>query len=251
MATEGASAPRTGGRARVVALTQEHRGHGVSTAAYYLGRVLVAQGLRVLLVDVTDRHARVMSLIQRGPVKNLVFWAPQSPRPQEVASLVERARAETAGKADVILLDIDAAMLARAGVFAVGLDYIVVITEPAETGLRNAERVAERLGPSSETGRVGVVYARVDAQTAADLPAQSEQRHLPVLGHYPADYLLAGGDAYSLKGSAPSAPHDTYLFALMRLGQRLTQLVPLTRATRMVGMETHLPPHESNEQPLV
>lgn len=250
MATEGASAPRIGGQARVVALTQEHRGHGVSTAAYYLGRVLVAQGLRVLLVDLTDRRARVMSLIQRGPVKNLVYWAPPAPRPREVAALIARARAETAGKADVILLDIDAAMLERAGGFAVGLDYVVIVTEPAETGLRSAERVAERLGPSGAARRVGVVYARVQAQTAADLPTQSEQRHLPVLGHYPADYLLAGGDAYSLKGSAPSTPHDTYLFALMRLGQGLTDLVPLVRATRMVGLESHPPPHESNEQPL-
>ena len=38
-----------------IALTQEHRGHGVSTAAYYLGRVFIAQGLRVLLVDMTGR----------------------------------------------------------------------------------------------------------------------------------------------------------------------------------------------------
>lgn len=250
MATDRASAPSAGGQARVVALTQEHRGHGVSTAAYYLGRVLVAQGLRVLLVDLTDRRGRVMSLMQRGPVKNLVLWAPPVSRPQEVAPLIARARAETAGKADVILLDIDAAMLERAGGFAAGLDYAVVVVEAAESGLRGAERVAERLGPASDSGRIGVVYARVEAQTAAELPAQSEHRHLPVLGHYPADYLLAGGDAYSLKGSAPSAPHDTYLFALMRLGQRITQLVPLVRATRMVGMESHLPPHESNEQPL-
>jgi hypothetical protein len=246
MATDGASPAQ----ARVVALTQEHRGHGVSTAAYYLGRVLVAQGLRVLLVDLTDRRGRVASLVQRGPVKNLVFWAPPVPHPQDVAPLVERARLETAGKADVILLDVDAAMLERGGGFQLGLDYIVVVTEAAETGLRNAERVANRLGPSGDLDRMGVVYARVDAQTAADLPSQSEQRQLPVLGHYPADYLLAGGDAYSLKGSAPSAPHDTYLYALMRLGQRLAHLVPLARTTRMVGMETHLPPHESNGQPL-
>jgi len=163
---------------------------------------------------------------------------------------VLRARTETAGKADVILLDVDAAMLDRAGGFALGLDYIVVVTEAAETGLRNAERVADRLGPASNLGRMGIVYARVDAQTVADLPAQSEHRQLPVLGHYPADYLLAGGDAYSLKGSAPSSPHDTYLFALMRLGQRLAQLVPLARSSRMVGMETHLPPHECNGPPL-
>src|SRR5258707_6865362 len=51
--------------ARCVALTQEHRGHGISTAAYYLGRELVAQGLRVLLVDLTGRRARLSSLVSR------------------------------------------------------------------------------------------------------------------------------------------------------------------------------------------
>jgi hypothetical protein len=59
-----------------VALTQEHRGHGVSTAAYYLGRVLIAQGLRVLLVDMTGRRACLNALFSQGAVKNLVYWAP-------------------------------------------------------------------------------------------------------------------------------------------------------------------------------
>src|SRR5215469_14676057 len=59
-----------------VALTQEHRGDGVSTAAYYLGRVLIAQGLRVLLVDMTGRRACLNALFAQGAVKNLVYWAP-------------------------------------------------------------------------------------------------------------------------------------------------------------------------------
>jgi Mrp family chromosome partitioning ATPase len=61
MALEGVDASQ----ARVLALTQVHRGHGVSTMAYYLGRALVAQGLRVLLVDLTGR-GRLVALARRA-----------------------------------------------------------------------------------------------------------------------------------------------------------------------------------------
>lgn len=232
--------------ARCVALTQEHRGHGVSTAAYYLGRVLVSQGLRVLLVDFTGRRARLASLVARGPVKNLVLWTPQVTHPRDVLPALEQARRETAGKADVILLDIDGAVLERAGGFALGVDYVVVVTEHTPAGQVAADHAAERLHDQEPPhARVGVVFGRVDAPSAAELPEQTETRHLPVIGHYPADYLLAGGDAYSLKGGEPSWPHDSYLCALLRLGQKLSQIVPLQRLSGLVGMN-HLPPHETN-----
>jgi hypothetical protein len=236
-------------QARCVALTQEHRGHGVSTTAYYLGRVLVAQGLRVLLADLTGRHVRLASLTTRGPVKNLVIWTPSVVRPQDIGLAIAHARRETAGHADVILLDVDAPVLERAGGFTLGLEFVVAVTEPTPVGQHAADRLAERLHDEQPpNGRVGVVFSRVDAPAAAELPDQTETRHLPVIGYYPADYLLAGGDAYSLKGSAPVTPHDTYLSAVMRIGRKLTQIVPLNRLPPYSGVKQHRPPRETNGQ---
>lgn len=246
MALEGASA----GQVRVVALTQEHRGHGVSTMAYYLGRALVAQGLRVLLVDLTDRRGRAAGLVARDPVKNLVPWRPPVPHARDVPRLLDQARRETAGKADVILLDVDAAVLQCAGGFSLGLDYLVLVAEAVESGLRAADRLAERLGQEGASARMGVVFSRVEGSTAAELPLKSEHRGLPVLGQFPADYLLAGGDAYAPRGHAPVMPHESYRSAMVRLGQRLAQLVPLVRGPSLVGMERHLPPHEMDGQAL-
>lgn len=233
------------GQARCVALTQEHRGHGVSTAAYYLGRVLVARGLRVLLVDLTDRRQRISTLMAHGPMKNLVLWTPALARPQDVAPALDQARRQTAGRADVILLDIDAALLERAGGFALGIDYVVAVAEQTEAGQESADRIAERLHDEEPPrGRVGVVFSRVDA-AGGELPTQTATRHLPVIGSYPADYLLAGGDAYSLKGGDASWPHDSYLHAILRLGQQLERIVPLRRTTGLVSMD-HMLPRETN-----
>lgn len=217
--------------ARCIAVTQEHRGHGVSTAVYYLGRVLVAQGLHVLLVDMTGRRARLGSLMARRPAKNLVLWTPPLSRPEDVALALEQARRQTAGRADVILLDVDSAVLAHAGGFALGLDYVLVVTEPTIPGHDAADRIAQRLHDElPPEGRVGVVLSRVDAPSASELPERTENRGLPIIGYYPADYLLAGGDTYSLKGGEPSWPHDAYLHAMLRVGQKLIKLVPLHHA---------------------
>lgn len=238
--------------ARCVALTQEHRGHGVSTAAYYLGRVLVSQGLRVLLVEATGRRARLQSLMAHNPVKNLVLWTPHVAQPQDLQPALERALRETAGRADVLLLDVDAALLEHAKGLDLGVDYVIAVAEPTSAGQAAADHIAEHMHDAQPPhGRVGVVFSRVDAPSAADLPEQTERRHLPVIGYYPADYLLAGGDAYSLKGGESSYPHDTYLYALLRLGQKLAQTVPLERIPRFVAVDQHTPPAEGNEQHLV
>lgn len=237
--------------ARCVALTQEHRGHGVSTAAYYLGRVLVSQGLRVLLVEATGRGTRLQSLMTQNPVKNLVLWTPHIAQPHDLRPALERARRETAGRADVLLLDVDAALLEHAKGLELGIDYVVAVTEPTPAGQAAADHIAEHLHDAEPPhSRVGVVFSRVDAPSAGDLPERTEHRHLPVIGYYPADYLLAGGDAYSLKGGDSSYPHDTYLYALLRLGQKLAQITPLERIPRFVPVDHPVPPAESNEQHL-
>ncbi len=216
--------------ARCVALTQEHRGHGVSTAAYYLARVLVSEGLRVLLIDLTGRRARLQGLLARGPAKNLGIWTPPIPRPADLPSLLDQARQQTRGRVDVLLVDVDEALLEHAGGLAAGVDYVVTVVEPTEAGQNVAERISLRLGDDLPPyGRVGVVFSRVDASTVDELPEQTPHRKLPVLGYYPADYLLAAGDEYSLKGGEQSWPHDTYLYALLRLGRTLMRLVPLYR----------------------
>jgi hypothetical protein len=228
------------GAARCVALTQEHRGHGVSTAAYYLARVLVSEGLRVLLIDLTGRRARLQGLLARGPAKNLGIWTPPLPRPADMPALLDQARSQTRGRVDVLLVDADEALLERAGGLAAGFEYAVAVVEPTDAGQVAAERIATRLGDELPPyGRVGVVFSRVDASTVDALPEQTQHRKLPVLGHYPADYLLAAGDEYSLKGGEQSWPHDTYLYALLRLGRTLMRLVPLHRTS--ARMPSHPP----------
>lgn len=216
---------------RCVALLQEHRGHGVSTAAYYLGRMLVAEGLHVLLVDLTGRGARLRGLLARRPTKNLVRWEPQLTKASDLGKLLRRAREETAGKVDVLLLDMDASLLEHAGGLAAGIDYAVVMTAATLEGHNAADRIAERLGDAPPPyGRVGVVFSRVSATETDALKEQTENRKLPVIGYYPADYLLAAGDDYSVAGTEPSPPHEKYQAAIARLGRMLMRRVPLRRA---------------------
>ncbi len=233
---------------RCVAITQEHRGHGASTATYYLGRVLVSEGLRVLLIDLTGRRSRLQTLLARGPAKNLGLWMPPVPRPAELHLLIDRARRETAGRVDVLLLDADSALLEHAGGTAAGIDYTLLVTESSASGQDTADRFAERMHDEPPPyGRIGVVFSRVDA-TAEGLPEQTQHRGLPVMGVYPADYLLAAGDDYSLKGGEPSWPHDKYLYALLRLGRQLIRRVPLVRVMPRSGITLSGEPATQNSR---
>jgi len=216
--------------ARCVALLQEHRGHGVSTAAYYLARMLVGEGLRVLVVDLTGRSSRLRTLLARRPMKNLGLWEPQVVKASDLRGLLERAREQTAGKVDVLLLDMDASLLEHAGGLEVGIDYAVVVTAATLEGQEAADQIAERLGDAPPPyGRVGVVFSRVSASETDGLKEQTDDRKLPVIGHYPADYLLAAGDDYSVSGAEPSLPHEKYTAAIARLGRMLIRRVPLRR----------------------
>jgi hypothetical protein len=224
------------GEPRTVALLQEHRGHGVSTAAYYLGRALVDEGLRVLVVDLTGRRTRLQSLLARRPMKNLGLWAPALAKPGYLGELLAQACQQTAGRVDVLLLDADASLLEHAGGLALGMDYVAVVTAATLEGQHAVERMAERLGDAPPPyGKVGVVFSRVSAEEVGELKEQTEQRKLPVIGHYPADYLLAAGDDYSLTGGEPSWPHERYLLAMGRLGRILMRRVPLRRTAAPKG----------------
>jgi hypothetical protein len=74
---------------------------------------------------------------------------------------------------------------------------------------------------------VATVFTRVNASNLEDLPQSTPERGLPVLGELPADYLLAAGDEYSLKGEEPRDPHDTYLGAVNRLAHSLVQMAQI------------------------
>ncbi len=217
--------------ARCVALTQARRGHGVSVASYYLGCALVERGLRVLLVDLTGRHEHLRSLLEREPVKNLGLWIPPSTRPDTLPTLIARARSETLGKVDALLLDIDAALLHSIGGVAAGIDYVTIFVEAGDTGLRDADQLSAQFEEHpSPHGHIGVAFCRTDPNDphgVDHLPRQTPRLGLPTLGGFPADYLLAAGDDDAAKDSA--APHDDYLFAIRRLARALAEIVPLRR----------------------
>ena len=213
-----------------VALTQEHRGHGASTAAYYLGRALVAQGLHVLLADLSQHQSPLMALVRHYPTRNLVPWTPAAIPPGQLSRLLASARQSTAGRADVMLLDIDATLLARGAGLGSGVDYVAALVESSPDGRGGAERLVARLagerGIAATKDRVGIVFTRVEPPSVESLPNRLDNG-IPVLGWLPADYLLAAGEAYSVKGGTPATPHDVYLNAIKRLAQSLTRLVPL------------------------
>lgn len=227
------------GAARIVALTQARRGHGVSVTSYYLGRALVERGLRVLLVDLTGRPERAHGLLEREPVKNLGQWTPPSTRPDALPALLRRAQSETQGKVDVLLLDVDASLLHSIGGLAAGIDYVTIFVEAGDIGLRDADQLGVQLDDTpAPHGRVGVALCRTELHGADDLPQQTPEHNLPVLGGFPADYLLAASDEYSVKGAEAKSPHENYLIAIRQLARTLAEIVPLRRIASASGAST-------------
>ncbi len=212
---------------RCIACVQPRRGHGVTVATFYLARALAARGLRALVMDLTGRRARLQWLAahQQKQTRGLTVWAPHIPQPERLGDALTRAREQSAGKVDVILLDMDASYLLRAGGVAVGIDYTLIFIEHSEMGMREADHLAEQLDDTPPPwGTVAAVFTRVSAASLQDLPERTSERGLPVLGELPADYLLAAGDEYTLTDEEPRAPHDTYLGAINRLARTLSQL---------------------------
>jgi hypothetical protein len=210
---------------RCIACVQPRRGHGVTVATYYLAQALAARGLRTLVMDLTGRRARLQWLAARGSAPGLTIWAPHIPQPGRMSDALARAREQAAGKVDVILLDMDASYLQRAGGVAAGVDYTLIFIEHSEMGMREADHLAAHLDENPPPwGTVATVFTRVSAASLHDLPQSTPDRGLPVLGELPADYLLAAGDEYSITGEEPRHPHDTYLGAVSRLARALVQI---------------------------
>jgi hypothetical protein len=221
----------------------------VSTAAYYLGRALVAQGLRVLLADLSQRQSPLATLSQHHPVRNLVPWTPAPIPAGQLPRAIQAVQRSVAGRADVILLDIDATLLLAGGTFAAGIDYVAVVAENSPEGRAGADRLVSRLREGTPgSDQLGVVLSRVESPAEETLPRRLDSG-VPVIGWLPADYRLAAGEAYSLKGGSPATPHDAYLHAVTRLAQSLTRLVPLRRlgaATVLPASHSH--PSEQSQQ---
>ncbi len=213
---------------RVVVLTQEHRGHGVGTALFYLGQALVRQGVRVLIADLSLRRSLLGSLFEHAPMKNLGLWTPGALAPEQLAGVLERARQRVAGRADCLLVDVDALLLEHAGGMRVGIDYLVLAIDNTAEARQGATKLAERLGALDPGGRAAVVFARVPAQEEQNLETRLEGG-LAVLGSLPADYLLATAEDYSARGGPPPSPHEAYLSAINRIATTLIRLVPLRR----------------------
>ncbi|HEY7349357.1 MAG TPA: hypothetical protein VH599_13670 [Ktedonobacterales bacterium] len=215
---------------RVVVLTQEHRGHGVGTALFYLGQALVRQGVRVLIADLSLRRSLLGALFEHSPMKNLGLWTPGALPPEQLSSVLGRARQEVAGRADCILVDVDALLLEHAGGMRVGIDYLILAIDNTTEARQGATKLAERLGALDPGGRAAVLFARVPAQEDQNLETRLEGG-LPVLGSLPADYLLATADDYTVRGAPPPSPHEAYVSAINRIATTLIRLAPLRRGS--------------------
>ncbi len=217
---------------KVIAMTQERRGHGVSTAAYFLGQALAQQQVPVLLADLTDRHTHLQLLSARFPPHQMVVWSPRPQAMRDMPAMLTQARAQVSGKASAIMLDVDVPTLdgLLLGTRTAGVDYLLIAAEYTADGQKSLDRVAARYETLGARDRIGVAFARLSRDESEELPAQTNGK-LPVLGYWPADYRLAMVDDYQ---SAPSGiaqePHQPYLAAITRLATRLIRLVPLARA---------------------
>lgn len=219
---------------KIVALTQEHRGHGITTAAYFLCQSLAQRQVPVLLTDLTGRHDRLPVLQKHFPTRNLVLWTPPTPTMRDLPALLRKARSEVTGKAAVILLDADLTALdaiAAADEEVRAIDYLLLATDYTADGEKAADRLATRFQALRDRNRFGLAFARIAPEEIGELPEQTDDL-LPILGYWPADYRLATSDDLVTAGTTLPEPHQLYLDAMARLATRLMRLVPLIKLER-------------------
>jgi hypothetical protein len=218
---------------KIVIISQEHRGHGTSTAAYFISQALAQRQVPVLLGDLTGRHGRLPVLNKQFPARNLVLWTPPVAAMRDLPALLRMARAEVVGKASCIVLDADLTALdtlVTTDEELRSLDYLLLAIDHTTEGEKTADRLANRYLPLRDRNRIGLAFARIPPVEAqiADLPEQTDAQ-LPILGYWPADYRLATADDLIASGTSFPEPHQAYLDAMTRLATRLMRLVPLTK----------------------
>jgi hypothetical protein len=215
---------------KVIALTQQHRGHGVSTATFFLGRVLTQSHYPTLLADLTPRHQRLQFLNEHFATRRLVLWVPPPAGLRDLPTLLRQARAQVQGKASAILLDCDNILL-HGQITAndtSSIDYLIVATEYTLEGTKAAEEVAEHFEALYTRRRIGIVYTRVNlnAVEIEDIPSETDGGY-PVLGAWPADYRLANSEEDS---AIIAEPHEPYLSRIAQIATRLSRLVGMQAA---------------------
>lgn len=215
---------------KAIALTQERRGHGISSTAFFLARALTQLHVPVLLADLTERHAKLRELEQQHPTPRLVLWSPPPVALRNPPAMLASVREQVAGRARCILLDGDLATIEKFALMPArtGLDYLLVATEPTLEGKRAAAHIADRFPTLRDIQRLGVVFARVSNQEIEELPGEIEGG-LPVVGYWPADYRLATADDFAASGPLPSEPQQQYLAAITRLATTTIRLLGLNR----------------------
>lgn len=210
---------------KTIALTQLHRGLGVSTAAFYLGQTLVQQQYPVLLANITGRGTHAQKLDEQFRMHKLVLWQGNPPQPRQLGTLVNRARQDVNGKASCVILDCDGALIQSAVEEEPGIDYLLIAIDPVPEEIIAADRLARAYERLLERNKVGIVFMRVATNRDDDIhiPEKTDE-NVPVLSVLPADYRLAMNDD---RNGPLMTPNQPYLSGIMRLSTRLTRLVPL------------------------
>ncbi len=127
----------------IIAITQSRRGHGVSTAAYFLARCLTLRGYPMLLADVTGRHAHLATLDAAFPTRRLVVWEPPPGALRNIRGALEGAQRQVASLASGILANLDLATLERLAATdptMTPLSYLILAVEHTAEGVAVARR---------------------------------------------------------------------------------------------------------------
>ena len=212
---------------KVVAIVQEHRGHGVTTAAYFMARVLGSQHIPVLIADLTDRPARLRELAGRMKAPLVAPWHAPSAWLRSMPALLAKLREEIQGKVRCVLLDADVGIVEQLNGARVGqgVDYVLIATEASTEGQQAADHIAERFPALRDRQRIGICFVRIDPKDADVLPSETPDG-LPVLGFWPADYRLANtAEDYGGMGLGAGEPLAAYQAGITRLTMRLSRLV--------------------------
>jgi hypothetical protein len=212
---------------KTFAISQLHRGHGVSTAAYFLARALTEQDYPVLLADLTNRPARLNALYSQIPTRRLVIWSPPVAALRDITRMIQQAKEQVTGRASCIIFDIDSTVAEHylVGLESPPIDFLILVTEHTTESEHDIERLASHFEPMLTRNTIGVVYTRVSLDEVDDLPQQTDGG-LPVLGYWPADYRLAIGDDYDIGQKLPLNPYQT---AINRMATLLSRRLALTR----------------------
>ena len=229
---------------RCVACVQTRRGHGVTSATFYLARALAGRGLRTLVTDLTGRRARLQRLAGASQTPGLTIWAAHIPPPERLSAALARARAQGAGKVDVILLDMDASYLQRAGGIAAGIDYILIFIEHSDMGMREADLLARR--PPARVRGLGAARRRLARMRMDDGVAEALCHVAAQLGIFSLRPVIlamrTARAAAALAGRRSAGEEDAMLAAQLVLAHRATRLPAAEEDTDAEPESTPPPP---------